>query len=134
MKFDGADARSWHAGRRRKPSVVIVVRLIFLLVRFQWAISQGSLPRLHEGHVGLDRPERRPLLERVLFVLTRVLPAAEREQTFMEWCGNLDYCETRWERIRFVAELAIGIPRLAYVMHQYPRALHGASRYGRARQ
>lgn len=53
---------------------------------------------------------------RLLSCLAGVLPAAERSRFVAEAQGNLGDCERRWQRIDHLVWLAIGMPRLAWMM------------------
>jgi hypothetical protein len=54
--------------------------------------------------------------DRVLAWLARLLPAAERSRFVAEAHGNLGDCDRRWQRIDHLVCMAIGTPRLAWMM------------------
>jgi hypothetical protein len=56
--------------------------------------------------------------ERVLSWLARILPAGERSRFVAEAQGNLGDCERWWQRIDTLVCLALGMPRLAWMMRR----------------
>jgi hypothetical protein len=52
----------------------------------------------------------------LLGCLARFLPAAERSRFVAEAQGNLGDCEHWWQRVDHLACLALGTPRLAWMM------------------
>jgi hypothetical protein len=53
---------------------------------------------------------------RLLGCLARFLPAAERSRFEAEAQGNLGVCEHWWQRVDHLICLALGTPRLAWMM------------------
>ena len=58
---------------------------------------------------------------RVLNCLARLIPAQERERFVAEERGNLGDCEHWWQRVDHLICLALGTPRLAWMMHRENR-------------
>ncbi len=52
----------------------------------------------------------------VLSRLARLLPPVERSRFVAEAQGNLAYCDRRWQRVAHLVSLALGTPRLAWMM------------------
>lgn len=57
----------------------------------------------------------------VLDGLARFLPAAERSRFVAEAQGNLGDCEHWWPRVDHLVCLALGTPRLAWMMRREGR-------------
>ena len=58
---------------------------------------------------------------RLLSGLARFLPAGERFRFVAEALGNLDDCNRRWQQVDHIVRLAIGTPRLAWMMRRGSR-------------
>lgn len=130
MKFS-ENARRLNSLTGETPVGWALVAVIYTLVRL---IARMCVFGLHGWST---RRQRRPYgtaLEALLVVLSGLLPQEERARYCEEWCAELESMSNAWTRARYVAALAVAMPRLTLIMRMYPRSLRGESRYRRARR
>ena len=77
--------------------------------------------RILDGEIPVDQWDADSAEKRMLGCLARFLPATARLRFVAEERGNLDSCERRWQRVRWLAGLTIGLPRLAWMMYRENR-------------
>ncbi len=93
---------------------------VLLLERTLRVISDALL-RQSDQRLGLLTPWRGRTEGRVLACLALLLPAVEQSRFVSEALGNLGACEHWWRRMDHLVCLAIGTPRLAWMMRREGR-------------
>lgn len=77
----------------------------------------------HRQHAGTEVPQTwgTKTQNRAVAWLARLLPAGERSRFVAEEQSNLGACERWWQRVDCLVMLAIGTPRLAWLMRREGR-------------